>query len=124
LKQKNIDDEEDDETTTHHDHAPDTTTTAITEDHSKKTDNIPPWSNVVIPFPFLRNDEDETLRQTRTPASRRMPYREQVLERHGLPCEFEVNLDIAPVQWTLHQLRTLLRHKWKDYKRLDPGSSP
>lgn len=80
----------------------------------------PKWSDVVIPFPYVQDDEMENLRKTKTPGSRRMPYREQELERNGMQCNFELQLNISPTQWTLGQLRTLLRHKWNEYKKLDP----
>lgn len=83
---------------------------------------LPLWSNVVIPFPYIHDDDDESVRKSRTAGSRRMPAREQKLEANGLNCPFEVTLNVEETEWTLAEWRTLLKHKWNEQKRLDPAN--
>ena len=81
---------------------------------------LPAWSDHVIPFPYVYDDEEETLRRTRTPGSRHMPPREQGLESNALGCPFRLSLDVQETQWTLGEYRTLLKRKWNEHKLLDP----
>jgi Ring finger domain len=97
------------------------------EDHTnnnkkkkKKNHLIPPWSDVVIPYPFVRDDADETIRKVRTPAARRMPVREQMLESNAGSCEFEINLNVQELEWTVGAWRKLLTHKLVETKKLNP----
>ena len=79
------------------------------------------WSDVVIPFPFVRDDKDESIRQVKTPAARRMPAREQLLEANAAACAFEVNLDVEEVEWTVGAWRKLLGRKAMEAKLLNPA---
>jgi hypothetical protein len=85
-----------------------------------KDAKLPPWSDVVIPYPYVRDDEDETIRRTRTPASRMMPPREQSLEANAAGCEFEINLTVEAVEWTVGAWRKLMAGRVEEAKRLDP----
>lgn len=80
------------------------------------------WSDIVIPFPFVRDDSKETVRRTKTPASRLMPPREQALEANAAGCGFEINLDVGSVEWTIGAWRKLVSRMVMERKRLDPAS--
>lgn len=82
------------------------------------------WSDVVIPYPFVLDDEDETLRKTKTPAARKMPPREQLLERNAGICEFEVTMDTKEVEWTLGEWRKLVGRRVKESMDLNPANQP
>jgi hypothetical protein len=88
------------------------------------SDRIPRWSDIVIPYPFVRDDKDETIRKVKTPAARRMPSREQKLEANAATCEFEINLNVEEEEWTVGEWRTLLSRRIEEAKRLDPASPP
>ena len=78
---------------------------------------------LVIPYPFVTDDGNETLRRERihSRAARRMPQREQMLEENVGDCEFEISLDAKPVEWTLGSWRNLLRRRFRESNRLDPS---
>ena len=80
-----------------------------------------PLSNVVFPFPFVRDDEDHTIRRTKTPAARRMPPREQLLEANAGNCEFEINMDVNDVEWSVGQWRSLVSRHIKQRIQLNPA---
>ena len=82
---------------------------------------LPPWSHLVIPYPFVRDDADESTRSVRTPVHRSMPPREQLLEANAAGCEFEVDLNVHPVEWTVGAWRNLLTRRFKEQRRLDPS---
>jgi hypothetical protein len=88
------------------------------------TKESPAWSDIVIPYPFVRDDSKETVRRTKTPAARLMPPREQALEANSAGCGFEINLDAGEVEWTIGAWRNLVSRKVNDRKRLDPSSQP
>lgn len=81
------------------------------------------WSDIVIPYPFVHDDEDETIRRTKTPAARRMPPREQLLERNAGRCEFEVNMNVQEVEWTVGSWRKLVARRVKEVLQLDPANA-
>jgi hypothetical protein len=82
-----------------------------------------PWSDVVVPYPFVRDDKEETVRRVRTPAARRMPPREQLLESNAASCEFEITMSIEPTEWTVGAWRALLSRHANEAKRLDPSKA-
>jgi hypothetical protein len=77
-------------------------------------------SKIVIPFPFVPDDKLETIRKTKTAAGRRMPAREQMLEANAGRCEFEINLNVNEVEWTLGQWKTLIARSVFDSRLVDP----
>jgi hypothetical protein len=79
-----------------------------------------PWSDIVLPFPYVRDDENETIRKARTAASHQMPLRERALEANVAHCMFEINMDIEPVQWTVGSWRRLVSHHVEHTKLLNP----
>lgn len=83
---------------------------------------LPPWSDIVMPYPFVRDDKSENIRKTRTPAARRMPPREQLLEANAASCEFEINMDVQETEWTVGAWRNLLTRRFREAKKLDPAS--
>lgn len=87
-------------------------------------DPIPPWSPVVVPFPFVADDKDETIRKTRTAAARIMPPREQALEANAGTCGFEINMDVSEVEWTVGAWRKLVSRRIDELKKLDPAQQP
>lgn len=74
----------------------------------------------VLPFPFVPDDKDETLRKARTQASQTLLSREQALERNAAACAFEINLDIAPVEWTIGEWRKLVVRRIEEVQQLNP----
>lgn len=81
---------------------------------------LPLWSDIVLPYPFVRDDKDESIRRTRTPAARRMPPREQLLEANAASCEFEISMDVKEVEWTVGAWRTLVTRRVKEAHKLNP----
>jgi hypothetical protein len=77
-------------------------------------------SNIIIPFPYVPDDKFETVRKTKTAAERRMPAREQLLEANAARCEFEINLDVKEVEWTLREWKTLMARNVLDSRLRDP----
>jgi hypothetical protein len=100
--------------------------TEVTEEIASPdvSDRIPRWSDIVIPYPFVRDDKDESIRKVKTPAARRMPAREQHLEANAAPCEFEINLNVEEEEWTIGDWRSLLSRRIEEAKKLDPASQP
>jgi hypothetical protein len=94
------------------------------EDKVEVASGIPPWSNIVIPYPFVRDDKGESIRKARTQAARVMPSREQSLEANAYGCGFEINMDVAQVEWTIGEWRKLLNRRVEEIKRLDPNQQP
>lgn len=90
---------------------------------SRNQTDLPPWSDVVIPFPYTMDDEQETIRKSRTAAARRMPAREQLLEDNAEQCEFEISMDVQDVEWTVGAWRNLMFRKLKEVHLLNPRVS-
>jgi hypothetical protein len=88
------------------------------------SDRIPRWSDIVIPYPFVRDDKDESIRKVKSQASRRMPSREQKLEANAALCEFEINLNVQEEEWTVGEWRNLFSRRIEEAKKLDPASKP
>jgi hypothetical protein len=78
-------------------------------------------SEIVIPYPFVPDDEDQSITRTRTPAARSMPPREQLLEANAGKCEFEISMNVQEEEWTTGQWRTLLSRHVNELLRLDPA---
>lgn len=83
-----------------------------------------PWSDSIIPFPFVRDDLNESIRKERTQGSRRMPARERPLEANALMCDFEVDLLVEEVEWTVGAWRQLVKNRALQAQRLDPFRNP
>lgn len=97
-------------------------TNAEDEDESVSKLGKYTWSDVVIPYPFVLDDEEETIRKTKTPAARKMPPREQLLERNAGTCEFEVTMDTKEVEWTVGEWRKLVGRRVKESMDLNPSN--
>lgn len=82
------------------------------------------WSDVLIPYPFVFDDENGTIRNTKTAAARKMPPREQLLEQNAGICEFEVVMDTKEVEWTLGDWRKLLERRVREAINLNPANKP
>ena len=78
-------------------------------------------SKIIFPFPFVRDDKSETIRKAKTPASRRMPQREQMLEANAGHCEFEINLDVKELEWNMGEWKRLMTRSVQGAKNLDPA---
>jgi hypothetical protein len=78
-------------------------------------------SKIVYPFPYVRDDKSESIRKARTPASRRMPQREQLLEANSGPCEFEISLDLKEVEWTMGDWKRLMTRRVQEGRNTDPS---
>lgn len=81
-------------------------------------------SDVVFPYPFVFDDENGTIRNTKTAAARKMPPREQLLEANAGVCEFEVTMDTKEEQWTLGDWRKLVERRVKEAMNLNPANKP
>jgi len=79
-------------------------------------------SSVVVPYPFVPDDKEETIRKAKTPLARKMQPRDQLLEVNAGVCEFEINLDVAEVEWTLGQWRKMMSRLVKETNQLDPST--
>mmetsp|Transcript_26034 Transcript_26034/g.38480 ORF Transcript_26034/g.38480 Transcript_26034/m.38480 type:complete len:1100 (+) Transcript_26034:250-3549(+) len=88
---------------------------------SKNISSSEETSKFVIPFPYVPDDDMESIRKAKTPAARRMPAREQLLEANAGRCEFEINLDVKEIEWTLGEWKTLISQQMADIKSLDPS---
>jgi hypothetical protein len=78
-------------------------------------------SNVVIPYPFVPDDKEESIRKAKTPLTKKMQPRDQHLEVNAGLCEFEINLDVAEIEWTLGQWRKMMSRLVKETNQLDPS---
>jgi hypothetical protein len=87
------------------------------------TKEATPFSKFVVPYPFVPDDNDQTVRKTKTPAVRRMPPREQLLEANAGSCEFEINMNVQEEEWTVGQWRKLVGRHVKETLQLNPALS-
>ena len=78
-------------------------------------------SNVIIPYPFVPDDKEESIRKAKTPLTKKMQPRDQHLEVNAGLCEFEINLDVAEIEWTLGQWRKMMSRLVKETNQLDPS---
>lgn len=90
------------------------------QDRHLQASTTPGWSDIVLPYPFVRDDAKETIRRVKTPASREMPAREKDLEENAAGCGFEISLDVGTIDWTVGAWRQLVSRKLMDQKRLNP----
>jgi len=80
------------------------------------------YSNYVIPYPFVLDDEEQSFQRSRLPSTTRtMPPREQLLEANAGSCEFEVNVNIQEEEWTVGQWRNLVGKQIDHATLLDPS---
>jgi hypothetical protein len=87
----------------------------------QSNNNSTNYSTYVIPYPFVWDDEEQSLRRNRLPRTARpMPVREQMLEANAGSCEFEINLNIQEVEWTVGQWKHLMNKQLAQADRLDP----
>jgi hypothetical protein len=82
-----------------------------------------PFSKFVVPYPFVPDDNDQTVHNTKTPATRRMPPREQLLEANAGSCEFEIKMNVQEEEWTVGQWRKLVARHVKENVQLNPALS-
>mmetsp|Transcript_17038 Transcript_17038/g.25793 ORF Transcript_17038/g.25793 Transcript_17038/m.25793 type:complete len:1081 (+) Transcript_17038:273-3515(+) len=88
---------------------------------AKNSTFVQETSKFVIPFPYVPDDEMESIRKAKTPAARLMPAREQLLEANAGRCEFEINLDVKEIEWTLGEWKSLINQQDAEIKGLDPA---
>lgn len=67
----------------------------------------------VYPYPYVTDDDEGTIKKSSSPATRRLPGREQALEANGANCEFEINLDVQATKWTVGEWRLSLEHRMR-----------
>jgi hypothetical protein len=67
----------------------------------------------VYPYPYVMDDDEGTIQKSSSPATRRLPGREQALEANGANCEFEINLDVQATKWTVGEWRLSLEHRMR-----------
>jgi transmembrane E3 ubiquitin-protein ligase len=79
------------------------------------------YSKHVVPFPFVWDDEDQSLQRHGLPSTTRtMPLREQLLEANAGSCEFEINMNVQEEKWTVGQWRKLVSKHLNEALQLDP----
>lgn len=78
-------------------------------------------SKVVIPYPFVPDDTEKSIGTTKPPTVRQMPQREQLLEANAGRCEFEINLDVQELEWSIGEWRALMSRHVKEAIQLDPS---
>jgi hypothetical protein len=79
-------------------------------------------SKIMIPYPFVADDTEKSIGTTKPPTVRQMPQREQLLEANAGRCEFEINLDVQDIEWSVGEWRALISRHVKEAIQLDPAS--
>jgi len=86
----------------------------ITQSHRSTltlTDSEPQPDRYVYPYPYVIDDSEESIQKASSPASRKLPGREQALEANAANCEFEINIDIQSTKWTFGEWRSSMEHR-------------
>lgn len=65
----------------------------------------------VYPYPYVVDDAEDSIKSASSPATRRLPGREQLLEANAANCEFEINIDIQSTKWTFGEWRQSMEHR-------------
>jgi len=86
----------------------------ITQSHRSTltlTDTEPHPTRYVYPYPYVIDDSEDSIQKASSPASRKLPGREQALEANAANCEFEINIDIQSTKWTFGEWRSSMEHR-------------
>lgn len=75
----------------------------------------------VYPYPYVVDDTEDSIKLASSPATRRLPGREQILEKNAANCEFEINIDVQSTKWTYGELRSSVEHRMRMGGILNPG---
>eukprot|EP00586_Coscinodiscus_wailesii_P010005 CAMPEP_0172513466 /NCGR_PEP_ID=MMETSP1066-20121228/252708_1 /TAXON_ID=671091 /ORGANISM="Coscinodiscus wailesii, Strain CCMP2513" /LENGTH=541 /DNA_ID=CAMNT_0013293743 /DNA_START=30 /DNA_END=1655 /DNA_ORIENTATION=+ len=91
-----------------------------TDDQQRRLDN-PINTPLLISYPYIADDKHHTLRNSFT-EPRRIPPREQSLQRNAHHCEFEITLDATPVHSDYSTLQNLKMQRSKQVTEAFPPS--
>jgi len=67
----------------------------------------------VYPFPYIHDDEYDSIRKSSSPATHRLPSREQPLEGNAANCEFEINMYVQESKWNYGEWRKSQEHRMR-----------
>lgn len=96
-------------------------TAGITDEHNDTMAPSEERSRFVFPYPFVTDDNDQTLQRTPAQASRSMPPREQPLFLNAGGCDFEISMNVQAVEWGLEKWRSRAWQQANDITQLDPA---
>lgn len=65
------------------------------------------------PYPYVIDDADNSIKNTQSPATRRLPAREAALESDAADCEFEINIDVQSTKWTFGEWRSSMEYRFR-----------
>ena len=65
----------------------------------------------IFPYPYVTDDAEGSIQKTSSPATRKLPGREQALEANAANCEFEINVEIQPTKWTFGEWRSTMEQR-------------
>lgn len=92
------------------------------EANTDTTSEIEPMSSkYIVPYPFVADDQNQSIQNARTPAARSMPLREQLLEANAGSCEFEISMNVQEEEWTVGEWRSLLSRHFNEAPQLERG---
>jgi hypothetical protein len=96
--------------------------TTLLKQNSAPSSNvrIQPSYEYVYPFPYVLDDSEDSMKKASSPASRRLPNREMVLEANAANCEFEINVDIQEAKWTLGDWRATMEQRVRMIHAFNP----
>lgn len=81
--------------------------------HETNTPKESVAQNYVYPFPYIHDDEYDSIRKSSSPATHRLPSREQPLEVNAANCEFEINMYVQESKWTYGEWRKSQEHRMR-----------
>lgn len=98
-----------------------TSKTIETNEDIKKTLSAQPVpSKSVFPYPFVTDDNEQSIQYTRTQAARSLPPKEQLLEKNAIGCEFEITMDVKEEEWEIRTWRAFVSKYIRNRVILDP----
>ncbi|KAL7540462.1 hypothetical protein ACHAXR_012924 [Thalassiosira sp. AJA248-18] len=66
-----------------------------------------------FPYPYALDDAEDSIKNAQSPATRRLPNREQALMANAADCEFEINIDVQSTKWTFGEWRSSMGHRMR-----------
>ena len=77
-------------------------------------------SQYTYPFPFVCDDANDSIKKSSSPASRKLPPREMVLEANAAGCEFQMNIDVHEEQWAFGEWRNVVLQRFRIIQAFNP----
>ena len=65
----------------------------------------------IYPYPYVVDDAEGSIQKSSSHMSRRIPSREQASQANAANCEFEINMDIQEIKWTVGEWRATMEHR-------------